>query len=130
MQDATDPGHWWLILKNGAGSTAVGYWPASIFNTVATLVLFGGEVYSPRMRERPHTATAMGSGHYALDHFGGAAYIGQPRIRDSSTLLKYPDPFGTSALRPDCYSGENYAEKLFTEPLFFFGGPGRGPYCL
>ena len=122
---------WWLMF--GDDEVAVGYWPSSLFaglRGAATLALFGGDVYSPRIHEKPHTTTAMGSGDFASYHWGTACWIGKPRIKDYSGEYKYPYPFGTLSTQTDCYSAENYAEILWTEPLFYFGGPGRNhPYC-
>ncbi|URE45419.1 hypothetical protein MUK42_24821 [Musa troglodytarum] len=127
----SDNEKWWLMF--GDDDVAVGYWPSSLFaglRGAATLALFGGDVYSPRIHEKPHTTTAMGSGDFASYHWGTACWIGQPRIKDYSGEYKYPYPFGTRSTQTDCYSAENYAEMLWTEPLFYFGGPGRNlPYC-
>ncbi|OAY83967.1 hypothetical protein ACMD2_04592 [Ananas comosus] len=128
-KDLKDDDKWWVAY----GRTTFGYWPASIFRgltKVGTVALFGGVVYSPRMKQQlPHTRTAMGSGRFAFDHWGQAAFIGQPRIMDYSKTFKYPDPGQTFSTHTDCYSGENYAEVQFTEPRFYFGGPGRNMYC-
>ncbi|CAL9123553.1 unnamed protein product [Musa acuminata var. zebrina] len=128
----SDNEKWWLMF--GDDEVAVGYWPSSLFaglRGAATLALFGGDVYSPRgIHEKPHTTTAMGSGDFASYHWGTACWISKPRIKDYSGEYKYPYPFGTLSTQTDCYSAENYAEILWTEPLFYFGGPGRNhPYC-
>ncbi|RRT58267.1 hypothetical protein B296_00015441, partial [Ensete ventricosum] len=125
-----DYGRWWLMYGE---NVTVGYWPVSLFrglSKTATVVVFGGDVYSPRMKQSPHTATAMGSGSFSSEHFGRAAFIGKPRIKDYSGEYKYPYPFGTLSTQTSCYSAENYADILWTEPLFYYGGPGRSyPYC-
>ncbi|RWW81012.1 hypothetical protein BHE74_00010623 [Ensete ventricosum] len=125
-----DNGRWWLMYGE---NVTVGYWPVSLFrglSKTATVVVFGGDVYSPRMKQSPHTATAMGSGSFSSEHFGRAAFIGKPRIKDYSGEYKYPYPFGTLSTQTSCYSAENYADILWTEPLFYYGGPGRSyPYC-
>ncbi|XP_039123475.1 uncharacterized protein LOC120260100 [Dioscorea cayenensis subsp. rotundata] len=121
---------WWFIY---AYNITVGYWPAEIFrgmSRIATLVEWGGDVYTPRLRSGgPHTATAMGSGAFANEHWGYSSFIQKPRIMDYSSTYKYPQPYGAYTPAINCYSGENYARKLFTEPLFYFGGPGRNMYC-
>ncbi|KAG6487206.1 uncharacterized protein LOC122010976 [Zingiber officinale] len=124
-----DEERWWVVY----GDTTVGYYPASLFGGLwrtATLVFFGGDVYSPRIWESPHPSTAMGSGTLASYHFMDAAFIRQPRIMDFSGYYKYPDPFGIYVNQAYCYSAENYAEILWTEPLLYYGGPGWNfPYC-
>ncbi|XP_074570460.1 protein neprosin-like [Curcuma longa] len=124
-----DDERWWVVY----GDTTVGYYPASLFGGLcrtATLVFFGGDVYSPRIWKSPHPSTAMGSGSFASYHFMGAAFIRQPRIKDFSGYYKYPDPFGIYMNQADCYSAENSAEILWTEPLLYYGGPGwRFPFC-
>lgn len=124
-----DNERWWVVY----GNTTVGYYPTSLFgglSRTATLVFFGGDVYSPRIRESPHPSTAMGSGSFASYHFMGAAFIRQPRIKDFSGYYKYPDPFGIYVNQADCYSAENFAEILWTEPLLYYGGPGWNfPFC-
>ncbi|KAM0933567.1 putative neprosin [Dioscorea sansibarensis] len=125
-----DQNVWWLISR--ADNIMIGYWPCDIFSylyNIAVIVEWGGDVYSPRMHQEPHTATAMGSGNFASDHWSFACFIHQPRIRDYSMTYKYPYPSFPFTPDVDCYSGENYAEMLFTEPLFYFGGPGRNLYC-
>ncbi|XP_072983294.1 protein neprosin-like [Typha latifolia] len=121
--------YWWLSY----GNVVIGYWPANIFKglgQVATIVLFGGDVYSPRNESQlPHTSTAMGSGEFATMHWSHASFVGEPRVMDYSMSFKYPDPGTAYSSKTNCYSAENYAEVRFTEPLFYFGGPGRNMYC-
>ncbi|KAL0873504.1 hypothetical protein Bca101_023209 [Brassica carinata] len=57
-------GDWWLIVFN----ENVGYWPKSLFTEVglvhgASLISYGGEVYSPVKEKSPH----MGSGHFPIE---------------------------------------------------------------
>ncbi|KAH7657534.1 Neprosin domain-containing protein [Dioscorea alata] len=125
-----DQNVWWLISRTD--NIMIGYWPCDIFSylyNIAVIVEWGGDVYSPRMHQEPHTATAMGSSNFASDHWSFACFIHQPRIRDYSMTYKYPYPSFPFTPDVNCYSGENYAEMLFTEPLFYFGGPGRNLYC-
>lgn len=125
-----DQNVWWLI--SSTDNIMIGYWPCDIFSylyNIAVIVEWGGDVYSPRMHQEPHTATAMGSSNFASDHWSFACFIHQPRIKDYSMTYKYPYPSFPFTPDVNCYSGENYAETLFTEPLFYFGGPGRNLYC-
>ena len=79
---------------------------------------------------KPHTTTAMGSGEYASGLLGEACFIGNVRILDYSLQVKYPEWVHSMAEEPDCYSSLNYQKSLAYEPMFYFGGPGRGLYCL
>ncbi|CAL4949324.1 unnamed protein product [Urochloa decumbens] len=70
-----DPNHgnWWLEFGNGE---LVGYWPSLLFSHLAShasMVQFGGEVVNTRA-SGSHTATQMGSGHFAGEGFGKASY--------------------------------------------------------
>ncbi|XP_050365690.1 uncharacterized protein LOC126784254 [Argentina anserina] len=120
-------GNWWLRLGQ---NVAVGYWPPGLFSYMkqgpATLVEWGGEVYSSKVKNnRPHTATAMGSGNFASGLDGYACYVKQVRIVDYSMQLKYPEWVGSFVDEGNCYSAQNYAQSLAYEPTFYFGGPGR-----
>ncbi|XP_072983436.1 protein neprosin-like [Typha latifolia] len=130
LKDFEDDDKWWAISGTG---DAIGYWPTNIFKSlskVGELVLFGGDVFSPRMKQQPpHTTTGMGSGQLAYFHWRFSCFIKQPRIMDYSKTFKYPEPGQTFSNHVDCYSGENYADIRFTEPFFYFGGPGRNMYC-
>ncbi|XP_074570461.1 protein neprosin-like [Curcuma longa] len=126
----SDNERWWVVY----GDTPVGYYPTTLFEGLsrsATLALFGGDVYSPRIWDSPHPTTGMGSGTFASYHFQYAAFIRQPRIKDFSGYYKYPYPYITHSNQVNCYSAENFAETLWIEPLFYYGGPGRNyPFCL
>lgn len=110
----------------------VGYWPGSLFHSLkvsATIVEWGGQVYSPNVKKTPHTTTTMGSGEFASALHGGACYVKTVRIVDYSLSSKYPQWIGTWADEPYCYSAYNYMEAYEVEPVFYFGGPGRNPNC-
>ncbi|XP_022941230.1 uncharacterized protein LOC111446601 [Cucurbita moschata] len=120
--------NWWLNVQGWP----VGYWPPTLFGYLrhsATLVEWGGEVFSSHVKKVPHTRTAMGSGDYAGRHYRHASYVMLPRIVDNSLQLKYPERVGTWANEPFCYSADNYQRTYATEPVFFYGGPGRSRDC-
>lgn len=124
--------NWWLIVQD----VGVGYWPAGsgLLNYLkhsATLVEWGGEVYSQNLKKiTPHTRTAMGSGNMAAGLFGVACFISQIRIIDYSLQLKYPEHVTIYGDEYYCYSAQNYQSSLAMEPIFYFGGPGyHPPYC-
>ncbi|XP_023524233.1 uncharacterized protein LOC111788198 [Cucurbita pepo subsp. pepo] len=120
--------NWWLNVQGWP----VGYWPPTLFGYLrnsATLVEWGGEVFSSNIKKVPHTGTGMGSGDYAGEHYKYASFVRQPRIVDYSLQLKYPVRVGSWADEYSCYSVDNYRPTLTTEPVFFYGGPGRSRDC-
>ncbi|XP_075650899.1 protein neprosin-like [Castanea sativa] len=120
---------WWLSLKDDV----IGYWPLEIFNSLqqkAQIVQWGGYVYSKNVKGvTPHTTTAMGSGDFASGLWGSACFILNVRIVDDSLQLKYPKSVQGYTEEPDCYSALNNQTNPALEPIFYFGGPGRGPNC-
>ncbi|KAG6608393.1 hypothetical protein SDJN03_01735, partial [Cucurbita argyrosperma subsp. sororia] len=121
-------GNWWLKVQN----QPVGYWPPTLFGYLshsATLVEWGGEVFSSELKKVPHTGTAMGSGDYAGARAYYASFVSTPRIVDYSLQLKYPERVGTWADEPTCYSVDNFQETYTSEPVFYYGGPGRSRDC-
>lgn len=90
---------------------------------------WGGEVFSSELKKVPHTGTAMGSGYYAGARAYYASFVSMPRIVDYSLQLKYPERVGTWADEPTCYSVDNFQETYTSEPVFFYGGPGRSRDC-
>ncbi|KAK2445760.1 hypothetical protein QL285_016654 [Trifolium repens] len=120
-------GNWWLKIKH---SVPVGYWPKEFLGQSATMVQWGGQVFSHEVKTKaPHTGTQMGSGEEAHTRFGAACYISTVRIKDNSQMLKYPQFVNTHAAEPYCYSAVNDA-PYGKDPIFFFGGAGRKPpYC-
>jgi hypothetical protein len=109
----------------------LGYWPAEVFlllNHHPQSIEWGGEVYSTKLGGvRPHTSTGMGSGDYA-HIFGGSGVARNIRVLDGGTLIKYPDYVYPYADEYDCYNYKYYTAYT-DDPPFFFGGPGRNPYC-
>ncbi|WJX41530.1 hypothetical protein P8452_28871 [Trifolium repens] len=120
-------GNWWLKIKH---SVPVGYWPKEFLGQSATMVQWGGQVFSHEVKTKPpHTGTQMGSGEEAHARFGAACYISTVRIKDNSQMLKYPQFVNTHAAEPYCYSAVNDA-PYGKDPIFYFGGAGRKPpYC-
>lgn len=111
----------------------IGYWPAEVLSSLrhsAILVEFGGQVFSPQVKQNPHTGTGMGSGDFANGLFGNSCFMRNVRIKDYSLALKYPQYVATTAEEPYCYNSYNYIERYGVEPVLYFGGPGRRPpYC-
>ncbi|KAB2072105.1 hypothetical protein ES319_A08G268900v1 [Gossypium barbadense] len=121
--------NWWLIFGNGI---AVGYWPASTLNALknsATMVEWGGQVYSSNVRKSPHTKTAMGSGKFASSLKGNACSMENIAIVDFSTQLQYPPEVTTLAEENYCYTALNHQDGSESLPTFYFGGPGQNYNC-
>nr|XP_043614029.1 uncharacterized protein LOC122585979 [Erigeron canadensis] len=118
-------GDWWLKV----GSEVIGYWPQTLFTDLrdhATLLEYGGEVYSPNLGT--HTLTPMGSGHFPTEGFGKAAYARNLEMVGLDDMLHPVSSFSLIAEKPDCYT----AIKGYTKDwggYIFFGGPGNNPNC-
>ncbi|KAF9615994.1 hypothetical protein IFM89_027933 [Coptis chinensis] len=122
-----DTGNWWLRYGTDVD---IGYFPAELFRALryqANFVQWGGQVYSSRVGNSPHTATAMGSGSTERSE-GWGCFMRQIRIRDNSFELKYPYFVDTYTDEYNCYHAFNFWEYT-ADPEFFFGGPGRNPLC-
>ncbi|KAM0995204.1 hypothetical protein COP2_010888 [Malus domestica] len=119
--------NWWLGLGD---NTLVGYWPAELFTHLAdkaTMVEWGGEVVNTRANGE-HTATQMGSGHFAEDGFGKASYFRNLEIVDSENNLNSVGDVPTSAEYTKCYDiKSSYNNEWGTH--FYYGGPGRNAGC-
>ena len=124
--------NWWLAV-NGKW---IGYYPASQFTkdarsasetleTIAGQVNWYGEIFQI---EEPETTTDMGSGYYAEEGYGKAAYIrnikitgpkGSVRDYNGSDQLIVDDPKRYSMVT-HFKSGEDWGT------YFYLGGPGAG----
>ncbi|CAD5183523.1 unnamed protein product [Musa acuminata subsp. malaccensis] len=119
-------GNWWLQQ----GSTVVGYWPRFLFSNLAisaTIVEFGGEIINTRPSGF-HTTTQMGSGHFAEEGFGRAAYISSIRVADRYNTLIPARNLRYNAEAPNCYDIKGGVDNS-GEGYFYFGGPGRNARC-
>lgn len=132
IQYKLESGNWWL----GVNGKWIGYYPANMFVTKgnaagstladhATDVAWYGEIYQS---EGPMTTTDMGSGHFANEGYGKAAFIRQIQITDTngndsaydgSQGLVVSDPQRYS-IDPHFNSGSDWGS------YFFLGGPGAG----
>ncbi|MGH9441924.1 MAG: neprosin family prolyl endopeptidase, partial [Thermoanaerobaculia bacterium] len=118
--------NWWLKF-NG---TWVGYYPNSLFNAsgisnFASSIDFGGEIINDAVGG-VHTATQMGSGHFASGGYGTAAYIKTIQYWDTNGNL-----YNAGGLSPNATNPTDYNLALFSSSdpnwltYFFFGGPGN-----
>ena len=89
---------------------------------------WGGDVYSSKLGQSPHTKTAMGNGNFPDYISGNSGSVKRMRILDISLNLKSPDWVSTYADEYFCYRSE-YIGDYVEDPEFYFGGPGRNPMC-
>nr|XP_027108703.1 uncharacterized protein LOC113728501 [Coffea arabica] len=118
---------WWLAFGK---YTHIGYWPASLFTTLAataTGIQWGGEVIS-RSKMGQHTTTQMGSGHFAEEGFRGASYFRDLRVLDNNNVVNPPDELGNAADSQNCYNIKVGHSKTWGD-FFYYGGPGKNPKC-
>lgn len=109
LQKDGDSGHWWVAVAD----KWVGYWPRTWFDSngirnYAATVQWGAEVYDD---SGPHHTTAdIGSGGYAAEGFGRAAYIRRMRYLTDVTggVIYWSEASGTSWVGSHdtrCYTG-------------------------
>ncbi|RRT56284.1 hypothetical protein B296_00017148, partial [Ensete ventricosum] len=120
-----DPNHgnWWLELGSGE---LVGYWPSFLFSHLsehASMVQFGGEIVNTQPQGL-HTATQMGSGHYAREGFGRASYFRNLQVVDWDNSLIPVANLRVLADRPSCYDIQGGINTVWGN-YFYYGGPGR-----
>lgn len=109
----------------------VGYWPPKLFSLLpsgAESAEWGGEVYSSKLENPPHTATAMGNGHFPDYISGNSGSVKRIRILDNSRTLKFPEWVYSYTDEYNCY-GVDYVGDYIVDPEFYFGGPGRNHLC-
>lgn len=132
VQYKLDSGNWWLAV-NGKW---VGYYPASMFVTqgngaAATLadhanaIDWYGEIYQS---EGPMTTTDMGSGHFANEGYGNAAYIRNILITGTDDNdSDYDGSRGVVVSDVNRYTIDTHFKSGTTWGSYFFlGGPGAG----
>ncbi|KAK0570591.1 hypothetical protein LWI29_003588 [Acer saccharum] len=120
--------NWWVQYGENIN---IGYWPHDLFGalrTGASTAEWGGEVYSSKLGQRPHTATAMGNGRFADYVFADSGCMKRMRIRDNSPNMKIPEWVSTYADEYNCYDVE-YFEEYIEDPELYYGGPGKNPLC-
>ncbi|XP_021889046.1 uncharacterized protein LOC110808029 [Carica papaya] len=121
-------GHWWLELGSGL---LVGYWPAFLFSHLrshASMVQFGGEIVNSRSSGGYHTSTQMGSGHFAEEGFGRAAYFRNLQQVDWDNNLLPLTNLHLLADHPNCYDIRQGRNNVWGT-YFYYGGPGRNVRC-
>ncbi|KAL4320128.1 hypothetical protein GQ457_18G022090 [Hibiscus cannabinus] len=120
-------GNWWLEFESGI---LVGYWPSFLFTHLsdhASMVQFGGEVVNSSPGGS-HTATEMGSGHFAGEGFGKASYFRNLQVVDwDNNLIPLPN-LKVLADNPDCYNIQGGINAVWGN-YFYYGGPGKSVKC-
>lgn len=125
-------GNWWV----GINGKWIGYYPASLFTrdgnaasatleSKATEVDWYGEVFQ---NQSQLTTTDMGSGHYASEGSGNAAYIRRMTVVDpSGTAYQYDGSGQVVVSDSKRYSlNANFASGTNWGSFLFLGGPGAG----
>ncbi|XVE57179.1 hypothetical protein DITRI_Ditri04bG0071100 [Diplodiscus trichospermus] len=121
-------GHWWLQFGSGL---LVGYWPAFLFSHLrshANMIQFGGEIVNTRSSGF-HTSTEMGSGHFAEEGFGKAAYFRNLQTVDWDNNLLPLINLRLLADHSNCYDIRQGRNNVWGT-YFYYGGPGRNVRCL
>lgn len=128
IRDSTN-GNWWLKV----GNKWAGYWPTGLFDASgiknqAERVIWGGEVYDSNTTR--HTTTEMGSGRFASEGFGKAAFQRQLKLVDTSNYYQTLTNPVLSEDKPNCYS-LNYFQDDGSSwgSHFYFGGKGYSSIC-
>ncbi|KAL5978468.1 hypothetical protein ACLOJK_029585 [Asimina triloba] len=118
--------HNWWVAVGGDDKNPVGYFPETLFNSLAeraSAVLWGGEVFSPGRIKQPQ----MGSGHFPNEGYGKADFMKMVMTVDDQN--KYIDARSNTYVysdEPDCYNVGNpnqYGDKK-SRRFLYFGGPG------
>lgn len=132
IQYRLDNGNWWLAV-NGKW---VGYYPANMFVTKgnaagstladhADTIFWYGEIYQS---EGSLTTTDMGSGHFANEGYGKAAYIRNILVTGTDDRDgDYDGSAGVSVSDPNRYTIDtHFRSGQSWGSYFFLGGPGAG----
>ncbi|KAF7040255.1 hypothetical protein CFC21_050171 [Triticum aestivum] len=116
--------NWWLAY--GKDKTPVGYWPSSLFTSLKDKGNFsytGGRASGPTASS---DSPQIGSGHFASEGYGKAAFIKDIQIIDNNNKLVTPNEekaiSGSSDLRK--YTIGNYGVDDHGVHMYY-GGPGN-----
>ena len=121
--------NWWL---NYGESINIGYWPGKLFMLLkyhGLVVKWGGEVYSSKVKTHPgHTATCMGNGNMPPSIFENCGTMKRLRVEQNSEPLMIPEWSTNVVDEYRCYN-ILYETDYVADPIFYYGGPGRSPWC-
>uniref|UniRef100_A0ACD5ZHA9 Uncharacterized protein n=1 Tax=Avena sativa TaxID=4498 RepID=A0ACD5ZHA9_AVESA len=117
-------GNWWVAY--GKNNTPFGYWPSALFsflNYKGHFVFWGGFVQGPTVSSN---APQMGSGHFASEGYGKAAYIRNAQILNENN--KYVTPEDNVKLDHGTSNSTLYTVDKFEADTpgmtIYYGGPG------
>ncbi|XP_042378386.1 uncharacterized protein LOC121971277 [Zingiber officinale] len=120
-------GHWWMQFGR---DYVLGYWPSFLFSYLAdsaSMIQWGGEAVNSEP-DGVHTATEMGSGHFAEEGYSKASYFRNIQIVDGSNNLRAPTRVGSFTEQSNCYNVQNGNNGEWGQ-YFYYGGPGRSSTC-
>ncbi|CAH8262734.1 unnamed protein product [Arabidopsis lyrata] len=120
-------GNWWLRFGT---HVIVGYWPSLLFNRLrigATEVEWGGEIVNLKENNQ-HTSTQMGSGSFAINGYRKASYFRNIFVTDENNITRQPVGPSTFVSEESCYDIRYRTEQAWGS-FFYYGGPGRSPFC-
>uniref|UniRef100_A0ACD5ZQ40 Uncharacterized protein n=1 Tax=Avena sativa TaxID=4498 RepID=A0ACD5ZQ40_AVESA len=116
--------NWWVTY--GEENTPIGYWPSSLFSYIkdkGNFSYWGGHVSGPTASS---DSPQIGSGHFASEGNGKAAFMRNIQIVDGNNKLvtpnRYKDVVGTSDTSKysvDGYEVNNHGIHMY------YGGPGN-----
>ncbi|GAB4842386.1 hypothetical protein Ancab_012357, partial [Ancistrocladus abbreviatus] len=116
------------------GNIAVGYWPNSLFNSLANganRVDWGGEIFDSFGKGSLHTSTQMGSGHLPHEGFAKASYISNLKYIDKNGTPRDPTALTKIVSNCGCYDIDVHMRKdSHFGVYFFFGGQGLSSTCV
>lgn len=116
-------GNWWI----GHNGNWLGYYPGKLFNLInktSCQAHWYGEVFDPSPAS--WTNTNMGSGRFASEGYGKAAYYRDPFYVDAAGVAHWPEnTLVVPTVDSRCYStGALQSAAAPWERSFFLGGPG------
>jgi hypothetical protein len=132
-----DNGKWWIRLND----EWVGYYPATLFASPglrdpADQIAFYGEIVNQPDGGYPFTLTDMGSGEFASQGFGKAAFIRNAVYVDvPSGAFWYYNPGDIDETEARCYTIDAHflpsavAWATGLGSYFYYGGPGYSFSC-
>ncbi|KAF3785074.1 hypothetical protein EJ110_NYTH21758 [Nymphaea thermarum] len=105
----------------------IGFWPSKNYRnrfSLADQVVWGGHIKNTKRNGR-HTSTQMGSGEFAWEGVGKAAYISKMGLYvQNKQLYDAPETPSTYASHPHCYSLVVWPPNEFYGHHMTLGGPG------
>uniref|UniRef100_R7W2Z2 Neprosin PEP catalytic domain-containing protein n=1 Tax=Aegilops tauschii TaxID=37682 RepID=R7W2Z2_AEGTA len=115
--------NWWLTYEH----VAIGYWPSALFEFLRNK---GDAAFSGGIVEGPTASTnspQMGSGHFASEGYGGAAFV--KNIQIANNEKGYFDTPNNSQVRPESsdkskYTVERFEYSKYVGMRIFYGGLG------